>query len=236
MTPPKSASITNDTSMNNRFSSLAHMGAWLSLLAFPMLSPAASVIYSNFGAGSSYNTSQANPVGNAFDGSVYAEGDTFLLAGDATFTSLRIALSCFAFCTDPFFITVSRDAGNQPGTALETFVVSPGVLGTLGANNSPLVLTSLLNPIFTAGTRYWITARAGLNDSIGWNLNSTGDPSAEALSTDGGATWFSPSGNTPGAFELSGIVPEPASIGLVLCAALLLYAVLGFIGKSRMAG
>jgi hypothetical protein len=222
--------------MNNRFSSLARMGAWLSLLAVPMLSPAASLIYSNFGPGSSYNTSQANPVGNAFDGSAYAEGNTFSLGGDATFTSLRIALSCFAFCTDPFFVTVSRDAGNQPGTPLETFVVSPGVLGTLGANNSPLVLTSVLNPILIAGTRYWITARADLNDSIGWNLNSTGDPAAEALSTDGGLTWFSPSGNTPGAFELSGIVPEPASTGLVLCAVLVLYVVLGFIGRRRIAG
>lgn len=207
--------------MNRHFSVLARLGIWISIFTVPALSSAASVIYSNFGVGSSYNTSQGNPVGNAFDGNDYAEADTFVLAGDATFSSLRIALSCFAFCTDPFFVTLSRDAGNQPGAALETFAVPAGVLGTLGANNPPLLLNSVLNPSLTPGTRYWITVRAGLNDSIDWNLNSVADSAAEAISVDAGSSWFSPSGSTPGAFEVSGIVPEPGSIGLVLSAGLL---------------
>jgi hypothetical protein len=197
----------------------------------PALSPAASVIYSNFGAGSSYNTSQGNPVGNAFDGNDYAEGDTFVLSGDAIFDSLRISLSCFGSCTDPFFVTLSRDAGNQPGTALETFTVPAGALGTLGANNPPLVLSSVATPALSVGTRYWITVRADLNDSIDWNLNSTGDSAAEAISADGGSSWFSPSGNTPGAFEVGGIIPEPGSMGLVVGSGLLL---LGLVTKLRV--
>ena len=207
--------------MNCNFPLLARLGIWISVLTMPALSSTATVIYSNFGAGSSYNTSQGNPVGNAFDGNDYAEGDTFVLSGDAIFDSVRIALSCFASCAQPFFVTLTRDAGNQPGTALETFTVPGGALGTLGASNAPLLLNSAANPALSAGTRYWITVRADLNDSIDWNLNSAGDPAAEALSADGGLTWFSPSGNTPGAFEVYGIVPEPGGIGLMVSAGLL---------------
>ncbi len=208
--------------MNRHLSAFARLGICISVFMIPALSPAATLLFSNFGPGSSYNISQGNPVGNAFDGNDYAEGDTFILSGNATFNSLSIALSCFATCTDSFHVALTRDAGNQPGTALETFTVAPGALGPLGANNPPLVLNSVLDPMLTGGTRYWITVSSDLNDSIDWNLNSIGDQSAEAISTDGGATWFSPSGNTPGAFAVSGTVPEPSSIGLLLSSGLLL--------------
>ena len=206
------------------------MGVWILLVAVPMLSSAASVaLYSNFAAGSSYDISQGNPVGNAFDGNHYAEGDTFVLTGDAIFDSLRIALSCFASCTEPFFVTLTEDAGNQPGAALETFTVPGAELGVLGANNPPLVLNSVATPALSAGARYWITVGADLNDSIAWNLNSIGDAEAQAISTDNGSTWFSPSGNTPGAFEVRGVVPEPGGIGLVLSGGV----ILAFLRKSR---
>jgi hypothetical protein len=208
--------------MNRHFSLLARLAICISLFTVPALSSTVAVVYSNFGPGSSYDTSQGNPVGNAFDGNDYAEGGTFVLSGDAIFNSLRIALSCFAFCPDPFSVTLNQDAGNQPGAPLETFAVPAGVLGPLGSNNPLLLLNSVLNPALTPATRYWITVSADLNDSIAWNLNSISDPAAQAISIDGGSTWFSPSGNTPGAFEVTGIVPEPASLGLVLSAGVLL--------------
>ena len=52
-----------------------------------------------------------------------------------------------------------------------------------------------------------------------WNNNSTGDSSNQGISTDGGATWFAPSGQTPGAYEVDGnaigAVPEPGSLVLL---------------------
>jgi hypothetical protein len=219
--------------MNRQVSKLARLSLSLPVFAVAAVAPAAPVVLSsNFGSGSSYNTSQGNPVGNAFDGNTYAEGDTFLLGGNAVFTSLRVALSCALACPDPVTISLTRDAGNQPGTAIETFTIAGTSLGTLGTNNAPIVLNSLLDPTLIFDTRYWITVTADLKDSISWNLNSTGDRSAEALSTNGGATWFSPSGDTPGAFDVSGIIPEPGTIGLVLGALL----VLGAVGKRRSAG
>ena len=212
--------------MKQHFVVFARLSIWLSVITVPVLAPGASVLYSNFGNASTYNTSLGNPVGNAFDGNDYAEADTFVIGGDAIFSSVRLALSCFGFCTDPFFVTLNRDAGNQPGAALETLSVSASTLGTLGANNAPLLLNSAVNPTLSSGTRYWITVRADLNDSIGWNLNLVGDSAAEAISTNGGASWFSPSGNTPGAFEISGIIPEPRTAGLLFVSAGLLLGIL----------
>ena len=207
--------------MSQHFSVFARLGTLMSMLVIPAICPAATVLFSNFGSGSSYDTSQGNPVGNAFDGNDYAEGDTFVLTGDAKFSSLSIALSCFATCKDPFTVSLTKDAGDQPGTTIESFTVAPGSLKTLGANNPPLLLHSVLDPKLTGGTRYWITVKADLNDSIDWNLNSTGDTADEAISLDDGSTWFSPSGNTPGAFAISATIPEPGSIGLLLSSGLL---------------
>ena len=45
-----------------------------------------------------------------------------------------------------------------------------------------------------------------------------GDASSQAISTDGGTTWFSPSGLTPGAYAVFGTaaaVPEPSTLVLL---------------------
>jgi hypothetical protein len=55
---------------------------------------------------------------------------------------------------------------------------------------------------------------SSLNYAIAWNDNLTNDPSDQAVSSDGGATWFSPSGMTPSAYEVDGTtsVPEPSTV------------------------
>ena len=181
----------------------------------------ASAIFSNFGLGPTYDTSTGNPVGNAFDGNTYAEGGTFVPTTNVNFGSVLVALSCIFGCpaADNFTVALSADAGNQPGAAIESFNFTGKVLGSLGTNNVPVQATSITKPLLTAGTRYWITVAATNAYSIDWNLNSTSDPASEAISTDGGSTWFAPSGNTPGAFEVdsaAGIAsPEPSS-GILL--------------------
>jgi hypothetical protein len=97
---------------------------------------------------------------------------------------------------------------------LESFVVAGGALGPIGTNNPALFLLSVLHPSLIVGTRYWVAVGAGLTDNVAWNLNSTGDVSDQAISSDNGATWFSPSGNTPGALQVDAI-PEPGSYRFV---------------------
>jgi hypothetical protein len=199
------------------------LGTLIVLLLLATASRADDVLFSNFGNSNSYDVLLGNAVGNAFDGNNYGEADTFTPSVTETFASLTIALSCLSVCPDSFSVSLDGSVDGAPGAVLTSFVVNSASLGPLGANNAPLVLNTSVGPILTADTQYWITVSSDLSDSIAWNLNSTGDTAAEAISSDGGATWFSPSGQTPGAFEVQGVqtvteVPEPSSLLLAMTA------------------
>jgi hypothetical protein len=189
---------------------------------------AASSIFTNFGAGQSYDTSAGNVIGNAFDGSgsTYAQGDTFVSGVNFNLGSISLALSSLfsGSVPDNFTVALQTDSGDAPGsTVLESWTVLGSALGSFGSNNPPLTLTSVLNSALTNGTRYWVTVSSDFNDSIAWNWNSTGDSSDEAISSDRGNTWFSPSGLPPGALEVDSraivTTPEPSTI-VLLCTGL----------------
>jgi hypothetical protein len=208
--------------MKKRFALLTTMAVLTLLWTAPAACRAATILFTNFGGGLSYDTTNGNPVGNAFDGNLYGEGDSFTSSATATLGSIDIALSCLfpGGCPDSFTVSIDANASGAPGAALETFMVTGSGLGILGNNNPALVLNSVLHPTLTSGTEYWVTVLSDANDSIAWNLNSTGDTRDEAISADGGASWFAPSGMTPGALQVNGTsstspVPEPASFGLL---------------------
>ena len=104
---------------------LLHVGVCALLFAAPAIVNADS-IFSNFGAGSSYNTLGGNPVGNGLDGSGfdYAEGNSFIASQSGALVSISVALSC-AVCPAGGAITVNltQNAGNQPGSVMESFSI-----------------------------------------------------------------------------------------------------------------
>jgi hypothetical protein len=191
----------------------------------------AGTIFTNFGPGLTYDINSGNSIGNAFDGNHWAEANTFTPTVNGSFQSLRIALSCAFSCPDAVTVNLTSDAGNQPGLILESFSVPGGFIGPIGVDNAPVLLTSVLMPQFLTGVQYWVAVTAPLTDTVAWNLNVTGDVSDQASSTDGGATWFSPSGNTPGALEVNAApassVPEPGTSALLVGGALLLGLIRG---------
>jgi PEP-CTERM motif len=199
--------------MTHRFALSIILGASILVFAAPSVAQAGA-LFTNFGPALSYDISSGNPVGNAFDGKDYAQANSFLPSFSGSLQSLRIALSCAFGCPDAVGVSLTADNADQPGLVLESFVVAGGALGPIGINNPPLFLLSVLHPSLNVGTRYWVAVGAGLTDTVAWNLNTTGDVSDQAISSDNGATWFSPSGNTPGALEVDA-VPEPGSYGLV---------------------
>ncbi len=219
-------------SMKHFFPDMLRVAIWASALALPAVSGAATaVVFSNFGPGLTYNTSTGNAVGNAFDGNTYAEADTFKTTGNGTLTSLQLALSCAFACPDTFTISLTQNSAGHPGAVLESFTYAGSSLGAFGSNNAPVTLTSLLHPLLSGGTQYWVEVQADLNDSIAWNFNSTGDPSTEDTSIDNGATWLS-LGGTPGAFQVNANIPEPSSVALLIAGGLLL----GFFSRKKRLG
>jgi len=212
---------TNVTLMPQRLALSFILGVSILVFAAPSVAEA-DVLFTNFGAGLTYDINLGNPVGNAFDGNDWAEANTFTPSFSGSFQSLLIALSCAFTCPDAVSVSLTADNGIQPGTVLESFSVAGGSLGPIGVYNAPLLLNSVLRPQLFAGTQYWVAVSAPLTDSVSWNLNNTGDVSGQASSTDDGATWFSPSGNTPGALEVDAtVVPEPGSFALLVGVGLL---------------
>ncbi len=193
----------------------------------------AGIIFSNLDGSPPYDVTEGNPVGNGFTGDNFAEGESFTPAATAVFSSLSVALSCVAGCpaAENFALSLRNDGGDEPGAIIESFIFTGRSLNALGLNDPLVTVTSVLRPTLTSGLTYWITVTSSVAFSIAWNLTSTGDANDQAISQDGGASWFSPSGLTPGAFEVdspTAPVPEPATtLGIA-------GAVLGLIlAKSR---
>jgi hypothetical protein len=206
--------------MTHRLALSLIVGGSILVFAAPSVAEAGAV-FTNFGPALSYDINSGNPVGNAFDGNDYAEANSFLPSFSGSLQSLRIALSCAFSCPGAVGVSLTADNADQPGLVLESFVVAGGTLGPIATNNPPLFLLSVLHPSLIVGTRYWVAVGAGLTDNVAWNLNTTGDVSDQAISTDNGATWFSPSGNTPGALEVDAAAPEPGSFALLVGGGLL---------------
>jgi hypothetical protein len=194
-----------------RFKGVALIGALGALLP---ATASASVIFTNFGASLAYDTSQGNPVGNDFVGDDAAQGNSFILSSNAVFRSAMVALSCVVGCPAAmnFTVDLTADSSDSPGTVVESFLFPSATLNALGNNNAPIALTSVLHPTLLSGMQYWITVSSSVTYAIVWNNNSTGDTNDQAVSSDGGATWFAPTGATPGALEVDGtVVPEPSA-------------------------
>jgi hypothetical protein len=171
----------------------------------PGTSHADIVVFTNFGPGHAYNTAFGNIVGNDFIGDNLGQGNTFTPTSTVTLTALQLALGCLFSCPDSYTVALTSDAGDKPGAVLASFIEAGTALGTFGLNNPPIFISTPSLQL-TAGTQYWVTVTSDLSNTIGWNLNSTGDISDQAISADGGLTWFSPSGQTPGALEVDGAV------------------------------
>jgi hypothetical protein len=199
---------------HNPFSKIALILSACTLLFVAPAVSRADILFTNFGPGFSYNANVGNFVGDDGAGDNAAQADTFTSGLTETLSSIEIALSCFGPCGGVVDVSLRTNAAGLPGGVLETFIVVDATLSALGTNNSPITLNSILHPLLTSGTAYWVSVTGDPANSVAWNLNTTGDASPELFSPDGGATWLS-LGFTPGAYEVNGqgsAVPEPASV------------------------
>lgn len=220
-----------NTQDRNGFKLLTTIVFWSLILAAPVVSRAATV-FSNFGPSFAYNTSEGNLVGNDSLGDNLAEADTFTPTFTSKLSTVEIALACefMGDCPDATTVAIETNSSDAPsGTVVASFTIAGNTLPLFGVSTH--LTLSGPTPTLTAGVQYWIVVESDTNNRVEWNLNTAGDTSDQAVSADGGTTWFSPSGQTPGAYEIDGLVatPEPGTLGMMLGGGLLL----AFLRKFR---
>jgi hypothetical protein len=111
-------------------------------------------------------------------------------------------------------IWLMTDLGGKPGAIIESFNFS-NAMGYFGDYNPPLVANSLLHPLLSANTQYWLIASTpGPDEWAGWNFNSENVTGPHAWRTDLGAwnVYYDPMA----AFSITGTpVPEPTTMILL---------------------
>lgn len=129
-----------------------------------------------------------------------------------TFTELQVAISDNG-STSPnldLTITLASDNSGAPGTALETYQVTPP-LSVSGALITETCSSSC--PTLTSGVQYWVelSTLTTVGGYEWYDNNQSVD--GISLSSSDGAGWGFNSGLATPAFDVQGAVPEPATVG-----------------------
>jgi hypothetical protein len=125
------------------------------LLAIPSH---AAVIFSTLGPGDTYNTSVGYAIGvSPYE---YEQGNSFAFSVAAPYYLDTIELAVgHVSGTNEIDVWLMSDAAGEPGAIIEAFNFTN--LGAFGDNNPLLVGTSVLRPVLTPGTDYWLIASRG---------------------------------------------------------------------------
>jgi len=179
-----------------------------------------TVLFSNFGPRYTFTgTISGFAVGPNSQNANIVIASRFVPSITAVFTGARVAL------TGPSTATVylESDANGHPGSIIEQISIT----GLMSIQGRVPAAGSMLRPLLTAGTPYWIAIGAPSNNTIGsiWLNNSTGDLSDGTNEVSNGTgspsgPWTAfPSGSpwVRGAFEVDGIPsgpPPPTILGV----------------------
>jgi hypothetical protein len=163
------------------------------------------MIYSTLGAADSFDLLNGWVVDSANNAAV-----PFTVTGsNYSFTSVDLALYRVSGSMN---VLLMSDSNGLPGAVIETLAVPISADLTTA--------TSVLNPILTNGTTYWISTRGIGNYQGGWNWTSPQLNGPFAFTFNGGASWISLTDKLP-AVRVNGDpiaspVPEPGSLTLAL--------------------
>jgi hypothetical protein len=185
------------------------------------------IIFSTFGPGNSYSAccgfGNVAPTRMAYP-FIVLPNQNFIFNGAA------LALSQGIGSTNAVDISLATDASDQPGAVLETFHLM-NALGPAGANNPPVLVNSLLNPLLLAGAQYWLIETPSVSgNGVNWLTAFIVPNPAQRATSDGAGPWTVStvaSISNPGAFSISGTAsptPEPSTIMLFAIGLLILGA------------
>jgi hypothetical protein len=175
----------------------------LSLLAVPCR---AGPVFSTLGPGDTYNTVAGYTIGRS--GFEYDQGFQFSFTGPSPYFFNTIELAAGRFTgTNQLEVWLMSDALGEPDTVIEKLNV--GAMGLFGQNNPLLVGHSVLHPILSPGTNYWLIASAPNSDTWAGFNHSSPEVLGTRASRQGTGPWSVLPDETLGAFRVSG-TPIPA--------------------------
>jgi hypothetical protein len=177
------------------------------LLAIPSH---AAVIVSTLGPADSYDIGVGYTIG--YSSNEFDQGNSFSFAVAMPYYLDTIELAVgYLSGTNEIDVWLMSDAAGEPGAIIEAFNFTN--LGAFGQDNPLLVGTSVLRPVLTPGTDYWLIASAPNSDTwAAWNLSSPAVSGLRAV-REGTGPW-SVDTDTMAAFRIEGstVIPAPGAI------------------------
>jgi hypothetical protein len=178
------------------------------------------ILFSDLGPGGSYSGGFQPVYGSAAtsQGASRTLADLFTVAGSGTEAvteiDLGVAITGNSAVVQPFAVSIWTDNSGVPGTQIPNayWRLSTGSPPcNVGLTSCPLVSISGISGVtLTGGTQYFLLLEpVNLNDSsyVGWFGNTQSVVGEEAVSADGGASWFSPYTSYLDAFAVLGVSP-----------------------------
>lgn len=177
------------------------------LTAVPL---AASIsVFSNFGAGDSYDGGPWQIVN--YPGYTQMVACQFSPSVNCTLDGIDFAAYWFSGNQSVLGQLLSDSAG-LPDQVLESYTIS-------GLTSSPQILTavSISNPSLSAGQTYWFLLMAEDGFS-GWNFNTTDNSTVSVWRGTSADSWQYGDAWPPGAFRVNAtpVVPEPSGLMMLL--------------------
>jgi hypothetical protein len=176
------------------------------------------VLFSNLGPNDSFNTGVSSFFG--FDTGEEGDPDTrfarampFTPAATTSLTTLELAVKFpFSFTEGALQVNLFNEEIGLPGTLLESFTRTEAIDGLLS-------FQSMVNPLLTAGSRYFIEATTtGRADGL-WYLSLKGHGVQPDYARVNNGPWGVGTREFTSAFRVSGVgtavTPEPASLLLL---------------------
>jgi hypothetical protein len=172
-------------------------------------------LYSTLGSGDSYNTMMGYTIG--LSPNFYDQGNQFVIDGTQSYLldTIEVAIGLISG-TNEVDVWLMSDVGDEPGAIIESFNFA-GQMGDFGEYNPLLVGTSVLNPVLTPGTKYWLIASAPQSDTwASWNLSDPDINGLRAVRESETNPWSIYSDTTMAAFRVNGeVIPAPGAVVLV---------------------
>ena len=189
-------------------------------------------VYSDFGAGNSYNTLSGWVISgpSATVGS-FEDAFPFTPSGDFSFVSANIG-ELLESGTNGITVTLAANNSGTPGAAIESLTA----VGSPNKFVSTIVeADSVTHPELHSGVEYWLVVSTTGSNVVQWDWNSIG-VTGDWQEHNGGA--WSHNTSAAGAFSINGtpIVPVPEPASLVMFASGILAAIGFSAAYTRRAG